>query len=110
MRQDNTSHAQMEGVHFVDPESDIIGLTITHLRPISGTEPLYIWLLLENLPLDMKHEMEMELESNSSKVGHGKAKEEEEEEEKEDSKRRKLGGIKTMPFILCEFALFKSLE
>ncbi|KAJ6921455.1 hypothetical protein NC652_015381 [Populus alba x Populus x berolinensis] len=89
----------MKGVHFVDPESNLIGLTITHLRPISGTEPLYIWLLLGNLPLDMKHEMEMELETNSSKVGNGKGKEEE-EEEKEDSKRRKLGGIKTMPFIL----------
>lgn len=95
----------------MDPESNITGLTIAHLRPIPGsTEPLYIWLLIGTWPLDMKHEMEMELESNSSKVGNGKGKEEEEEEEKkEDSKRRKLGGIKTMPFILCELA-FKSLE
>lgn len=93
----------------MDPESNITGLTIAHLRPIPGsTEPLYIWLLIGTWPLDMKHEMEMELESNSSKVGNGKGKEEEEEEEKkEDSKRRKLGGIKTMPFILCELA-FKS--
>jgi len=97
---------------WIDPESNITGLTIAHLRPISGTEPLYIWLLIGTLPLYMKHEMEMELESNSNKVGNGKGKEEEEEEEeeKEDSKRRKLGGIKTMPFILCELALFKSLE
>ncbi|KAJ6700180.1 OLIGOPEPTIDE TRANSPORTER-RELATED [Salix purpurea] len=46
--------------------------------------------------------MESESERNSSKVDNGKWKEEEEEEEEEgeDGERRKLGGIKTMPFIL----------
>ncbi|KAJ6408412.1 hypothetical protein OIU84_011680 [Salix udensis] len=45
--------------------------------------------------------MELESERNSSKVDNGKwKKEEEEEEEEEDGERRKLGGIKTMPFIL----------
>ncbi|KAJ6408411.1 hypothetical protein OIU84_011679 [Salix udensis] len=44
--------------------------------------------------------MEPELERNSSKADYGRGKKEEEEEEEEDGERRKLGGIKTMPFII----------
>ncbi|KAJ6700177.1 OLIGOPEPTIDE TRANSPORTER-RELATED [Salix purpurea] len=47
----------------------------------------------------MESELELELERNSSKADYGREKKEEEEEE-EDGERRKLGGIKTMPFII----------
>ncbi|KAG5242505.1 nitrite transporter family protein [Salix suchowensis] len=47
--------------------------------------------------MESELELELELERNSSKADYGRGKEEEEEE---DGERRKLGGIKTMPFII----------